>query len=407
MTILLERFLSNPISGVTSRRASGEAGAATHSGGASFPRRRMIPLGCACLVMLAALGGPASLLAESPRPKDFGRQWVRTHPFTLMALVQQNEAVAGKDHYAQAGFSVMLVWKERAGIFKAAKRMDLPWIYHLEKRYRTLDDIKAEVSGLVKTYPGGLGFLAWDEPKLPEMPRAGKRVAWINKTYPEMLVFSTVNPIKPPFAFSFPNLAGEKAIDTGLYDEPSVPYTYDDHLDNLAEIVQSDVLMADIYPFWNPKKLYPDKYLRDQYFFMLQALRKAGLKHNRPYWIFVQAYEDPGRCRLPSESDLRMEVYSALAFGFTGVSYFLYDAGPPFRCLMDQSNSPTPLYHVVRELNAEVARLGRSLRFLTCTDVRYVPGSRQQDGKTVTNPVPRAPWPHFTRGPEWPGIFEP
>ena len=281
-------------------------------------------------------------------------------------------------------------WKHRADVFKAAQRGNLPWIYHLQRRYRALDDIKAEVNGLLKTHPGGLGFLAWDEPKLPEMRRAGRRVAWIKKTHPEMLVFATVNPIKPPFEFSFPNLADQKVIDTGLYDEPSVPYSYDDHLDNLATIVQSDVLMANIYPFWNPKRgYYPDRYMRDQYFFMLQALRKAGLKHNRPYWIFVQAYEDPGRCRLPSESDLRMEVYSALAFGFTGISYFLYDAGPGFHCMVDQNNAPTAMYHRVRALNAEVARLGRSLRFLTCTDVRYVPGSRQEGGKTVTNPVPR------------------
>jgi hypothetical protein len=57
--------------------------------------------------------------------------------------------------------------------------------------------------------------------------------------------------------------------------------------------------------------------------------------------------------------------------------------------MTNQDNSPTVLYHRVRKLNVEVASLGRALRFLTCTDVRYVPGSSQQGGKTVTNPVPR------------------
>ena len=123
----------------------------------------MIRLACFCLLLLSPLVRPAALSAQQPRPKDFGRRWIRSPPFTLMALVQRNEAVASDDRYSKAGLSVMLAWdhwKHRAGVFEAAKRQNLPWIYHLEKRYRTLADIKKEVNGVVKKYPGGLGFLA-------------------------------------------------------------------------------------------------------------------------------------------------------------------------------------------------------------------------------------------------------
>jgi hypothetical protein len=332
----------------------------------------------------------SSGVGAEERPDDFGRQWVRSHPFTLMALTLQGKSVGDNDRYAEAGFSNMLAWKNKPEIFQAAVRRNLPWHYHLDKRIEDLDVVKSQVDRLLKSYPGGQGFLAWDEPKLPDMPRAAERVAWLKQVYPELLVYSTVNPIKPPFEFSFPNLAGEKVIAEGLYDEPPVPYTYDDHLDNLAQIVKSDVLMGNIYPFWVPEKLNPEKYLRNQFFFMLMAFRKAGLKHNRPYWIFVQCYEHPGRCRYPSESDVRMEVYSALAFGFTGVSYFLYDSAPPFGPgMLNHDFSLAPLYHQVKALNAEVARLGQSLRFLTSTDVRYLPGNRLERETPVKNPVPR------------------
>ena len=347
-------------------------------------------------VAISASAEPAGIKAASrvrseERPDDFGRQWVRSHPFTLMALTLQDKAVADNDRYAEAGFSNMLVWKNKPDIFLAAVRRDLPWHFHLDKRIEDLDVVKSQVDQLLKSHPGGQGFLAWDEPKLPDMPRAAERVAWIQRAHPELLVYSTVNPIKPPYEFSFPNLAGEKVIGEGLYDEPPVPYTYDDHLDNLARIVKSDVLMGNIYPFWHPEKLNPEKYLRNQFFFMLMAFRKAGLKHNRPYWIFVQCYEHPGRCRYPSESDVRMEVYSALAFGFTGVSYFLYDSAPPFGpAMLNHDSSPAPLYEQIKALNAEVAHLGQSLRFLTSTDVRYLPGTRPKRNSPVKNPVPRS-----------------
>lgn len=346
----------------------------------------------AVLALCLALS-PAAVAAEpTARPADFGRQWVRSHPFTLMALTLEDKPFVGNDRYAEAGFSTLLAWKRRPEAFKAAARRKLPWHYHLDKRIKDFDEIKSQVSQLLETYPGGQGFLVFDEPKLPDMARAGERAAWLQQAHPELLVYATVNPIKPPFEHSYPNLAGEPVIGKGLYDEPSVPYTYDDHLDNLAQIVGSDVLMGNIYPFWVPELYHPEQYLQHQYFVMLMAFRKAGLKHNRPYWVFVQAYEHPRRSRYPSESDVRMEVYSSLAFGFTGISYFLYDnTGPPFGpSILYHDLSPAPLYYQIKALNAEVAHLGQALRFLTSTDVRYLPGSRMEGGQPVTHPVPRA-----------------
>ena len=41
------------------------------------------------LALAQVVSGP-----DTPRPEDFGRQWVRSHPFTLMALTQRPDAVA-------------------------------------------------------------------------------------------------------------------------------------------------------------------------------------------------------------------------------------------------------------------------------------------------------------------------
>jgi len=343
--------------------------------------------------------------AEVSRPKDFGRQWVRSHPLTLMALTLRGEVVKDNDWYSEAGLNTMLAWKCRPAIFEAAARQGLPYHYHVNKTRVTLDGIRADakswLTSTVRTYPGVAGVLVYDEPKLTEFPKAAKGVAEVKRMLPDALVYSNVNPISPLKAhvYSSPDRAGAKYLGDGIYDDTPVPYTYDDFLDDLARIIKPDVLMADVYPFWVPAKLDPKWYLKEKYFWMLAALRKAGLKHGLPYWIFVQAYESTGRCRYPSESDLRMQVYSSLAFGFTGIAYFTYDWGRgEDRSLLDHNFQRAPLYHEVAKLNAEVSNLGKALRFLTSTDVRYVLAEGVKGGGSVLlSPKGLAPFYHKSR----------
>jgi len=329
-----------------------------------------------------ALAGPAT---EAARSEHFGRQWVRSHPFTLMALTLRNKAVSDNDWYSQAGLNTMLAWKHRPAVFEAAVRQGIPWHYHVNKRKKQLtDELQSELRSLMETYPGGQGFLVWDEPELPWMPAAAKMVAGIKRMFPDALVYSNAKPINPmrAYVYSMPGRAGARYLGDGILDDTPVPYTYDDYLDDFVRIIKPDVLMADVYPFWEPKKVDPTWYLREKYFWMLAAIRKAGLKHDLPYWVFVQSYEDKGRCRLPSESDVRMQVYSSLAFGFTGIAYFVYDWGQDGeRSLLDEKFLRTRLYHDVAKLNREVSSLGKALRFLTSTDLRYIPGAGREGGR--------------------------
>jgi len=66
----------------------------------------------------------SSGVGAEERPDDFGRQWVRSHPFTLKALTLQGKAVGDNDRYAEAGFSNMLAWKNKPDIFQAAGRQE-------------------------------------------------------------------------------------------------------------------------------------------------------------------------------------------------------------------------------------------------------------------------------------------
>ena len=66
----------------------------------------------------------AHVCAESPRPDDFGRQWVRAHPLTIMGQTLRAESVTD-DKYSQCGFNAMFAWEKPEGILVSAVRQKL------------------------------------------------------------------------------------------------------------------------------------------------------------------------------------------------------------------------------------------------------------------------------------------
>src|SRR6476620_494754 len=94
--------------------------------------------------------------------------------------------------------------------------------------------------------------------------------------------------------------------------------------------------------------------------------------------------------RLPSKSDARMQAFSHLAAGFTGLAYFTFDNEPSFEyaSILDSAGNPTGLYPIVADLNKEAGNLGKALRFMTSTDVKYIAGRHIENSVFTKNPVP-------------------
>jgi hypothetical protein len=79
-----------------------------------------------------------------------------------------------------------------------------------------------------------------------------------------------------------------------------------------------------------------------------------------------------------------------LASGFTGLAYFTFDNEPSFQyaSILDTAGNPTSLYPIVADLNKEAANLGKALRFMTSTDIKYIPGRHTENSTFVKNPTP-------------------
>ena len=302
-----------------------------------------------------------------------GQRWVRSHPFTTMALTIIPES-CNPQQYKDANLTTTLAWKQREQLLKGSAGVGLPWHLHLRRvvlnKDGLTDQLKTRLRGHVGNYKGCSGWMVWDEPNRAEMLRAAETVKWLKKTWPETLVYSNAYPM----GATPERYYGGKT--------PAGGYSYEQYLRDFSTILGSDVVMYDAYIFregggtGNP-------------FPTMNTARKVALEHGKPFWSFVQSHADERRgYRMPSESDIRMQVFAHLASGFTGIGYFTYEDQQGPAMVSNSTRQRRPIYYHVSRLNQEVINVGRALRFLKSTDVRYVagPGNRVPTAATAWQP---------------------
>ena len=331
---------------------------------------------------------PASAQGQLGR----GHQWVRSHPYTIMGLTRAVPQPFDIKQYRGAGFSALLTWEPGSydTLLPLAASDGLPWHLHLEhwgeefsNKQGTTNttlveglkqlDSQANRDRLHKMLknPGCIGIMVNDEAAKPSYLRYTRQLLkWLRQQYPDAIAYCNAHPL------------GHEAQDAGYVD---VEHYYDE----FAAMIEPDVFMTDLYPLAEPDGT------SDDYFKLIGAIRNTALEHGMPYWMFIQSFQREGKWtrRLPSESDLRFQMFVLLTHGYTGIFYFTYDVA--YKCgLIDESGKPNRLYHAAAKANPEVANIGSAMRFLTSTDVRYIPGTHQDNDKSVTNPLPEGtkPW---------------
>ena len=182
---------------------------------------------------------------------------------------------------------------------------------------------------------------------------------WLKQNFPDSLVYGAdLPPCKPAKMYG--------------RNSPEGQYSYRQYLTDFVRIIKPDVLMVDIYPFYHWTT-------RRDFYACLATIRDVSQKHDIPRFLFVQAMEWTSDKHRPlSESDMRMEVFAALTFGFKGISYFTYDPARDGTSLVDGEGRPRDLFYAfVRRIDTEIAPLGERLKELHSTHVRYVQGGNE------------------------------
>jgi hypothetical protein len=197
-------------------------------------------------------------------------------------------------------------------------------------------------------HPAMAGYFLGDEPGPGAFAQFGAVNQYLLKKDPKSIPFINLLPV--------------------YVDEKYIGMTYEKYLDQFCEIVKPKLLCYDHYALF-------EKVERDSYFANMETIRRHALKHGAGMGFIFQCTPH-GTYRDPSESDLRWQVNTALAYGCTALFYFTYftptDAESNFHNgILDQKEKRTPHFAMAKRINAELKVLANTLVRLTSTGVYH------------------------------------
>jgi len=238
-------------------------------------------------------------------------------------------------------------------------------------RPEVLDDpaSRAELDALierVKNHPALEAYFIIDEPGAGAFPGLGKLVAYLRERDPAHFAYINL----------FPTYANEQQLGVsadaaerarvgypqnfaGVGTDDKTVLRYREHLKRFVEIVKPELISYDHYHFLKPDR-NGNPVDGKQYFLNLALIRMAALEANKPFLNIIQADTIEKSWRLPNAQEMRFLVFTTMAYGGRGISYFTY-WGPVSYNGLYQDGKPGPLLEPVVALNKEISRFGPTL----------------------------------------------
>ena len=214
-------------------------------------------------------------------------------------------------------------------------------------RREQLDALIARVS----KHPALYAYYLIDEPYASQFPSLGRLIAYLRERDPLHLAYINL----------FPTYASNKQLGT----KGDVTTAYREHLRRYVEQVNPSLISYDHYQF----RLKGDG---NQYFLNLAMIRHAAQEAGVPFLNIVQACTwAPDTMRVPTPNELRYLVYSTLAYGAQGISYYVYAHVNHHGSLVSLDGTPGPLYHAVKSYNREFVAMARELQPLRSLGVYH------------------------------------
>jgi hypothetical protein len=203
------------------------------------------------------------------------------------------------------------------------------------------------------------GYYLMDEPGSSVFPGLKKwKDAWAHAA-PGSLAYINL----------FPNYA--------LKDKQLQANDYKDYLEKYVSIVKPAFISYDNY------SLMGDGSIRKGYFENLGDVRTIAMNHNLPFWNIVLSnthfdYSDP------SYPGLCFQLFTTLAYGGKGISYYTYFApnNANYRYApVDQFGHKTPTWFILQNVNLQIHAIGKVYIKLKNVHVFHYPKSEEcEDG---------------------------
>ena len=247
-------------------------------------------------------------------------------------------------------------------------RLGYRWDGTIDRRMmeQNIDSLVGEVGN----HPALYGYFLTDEPTPETYVREYENLAIVVKALrdrtPDKLAY--VN-LLPNFVFN---------LKTNEYEK---------YVREYVERLSARFLSYDDY------SLFEDGSLRYSYFDNLEVMNRISHEYDIPFWHILLSVPH-FNYREPSEADMRFQVYTSLAYGAKGISYFTYhtpNVGNYRNAPIDWFGKRTPLWYVMQRLNSQIKTLAPILMKLRSTGVYHWPdvpcGGKRLPGDTLVKGV--------------------
>jgi hypothetical protein len=186
-----------------------------------------------------------------------------------------------------------------------------------------------------KDHPAVGGYMLRDEPNRADFHELGQWAKKIREIDDNHFCYLNL----------FPNYASEQQLGTKTYQE---------HVDLFIEEVPVQILSFDHYPIVGDS-------LRAGWYENLEIFASAARKAGKPFWAFALTVAH-GPYPIPTIAELRLQVFSDLAYGAQGIQYFTY--WTPLDTVWKFNNAPITLegkrsdvYDRIKQVNSEIQKL--------------------------------------------------
>ncbi len=312
----------------------------------------------AAVTLLALLPVAQTLAAAEAAPKDAAWK-VGTPIVTYWAGPAMSDAVARQ--MAEGGFN--LVW---------CGEKDLDLVARHGLRAQLQDGLLAPASldnpaqrekldaliDRVRSHPALYAYFIVDEPSAGAFPALGKLVAHLRQRDPAHMAYINL----------FPTYANNQQLGT----KGDTVTAYREHLRQYIEIVKPSLVSYDHYQFTTNGD-------SPNYFLNLAMIRQTAQQAGVPFLNIVQACTWTPSMRVPGPNEVRYLIYTTLAYGAQGISYYVYCAKDHRGGIALADGTPTPTYHALKSLNREFAAVAKELQPLRSLGVYHAgmspPGS--------------------------------
>ena len=280
---------------------------------------------CSLIVLLASQG----FAADPARLPETGHIPI----LAWSAIPQAETSDARYREMADCGFTIG--FSGFSNVAEARKAMDAAHAAGI-KVLVSVPQLASDPEGTVRElmdHPGLAGYFIRDEPPASEFDAEAKWIAKIRSVDPGHIIYGNLLP------------------DYATPDQLGVP-TYPAYVDRYVATVKTTFLSFDYYPIIGTT-------VRPSWYSNLGVIAEAAKKADKPFWAFALSVKHFGYAAATKEN-LRLQVFSDLAYGAQGIQYFTYwypESLGGSDVPIDQHGHRTETYNLVKQMNEEIRAL--------------------------------------------------